>query len=102
MVMKNVLLVLLVLSTALSQAQNSCAGFPKAEKAYTAGKLKAADKLIDKCLSDDKSNPSAYLLKSKIQYAKMRLNMPKKQLKLFLKVQVEMPLSMLTLIFSIS
>lgn len=69
MVMKNVLLVLLVLSTALSQAQNSCAGFPKAEKAYNAGKLKAADKLIDKCLSDDKSNPSAYLLKSKIQYA---------------------------------
>ncbi|MFM6983546.1 MAG: CAP domain-containing protein [Chitinophagaceae bacterium] len=67
--MKKVVLLLLVLIPVLSQAQNPCPSYPKAEKAFQANKLKSADKLIDKCLADNKSNPSAYLLKAKIQFA---------------------------------
>ena len=65
--MNKVLLVFLLLTASLSNAQNKC--FTKAETAYNAGKLKSADKLIDKCLVSDKSNPNLCLLKAKIQYS---------------------------------
>ncbi len=66
--MKKVVLLLLVLNAVLLHAQNVCPGYPKAEKAFLAGKLKAADKLIEKCLSNN-TNAVAFLLKAKIQYA---------------------------------
>src|SRR5574343_269968 len=66
--MKKVVCLLLVLNAALMHAQNACPAYPKAEKAFLAGKLKAADKLIDKCLTDN-TNAVAFLLKAKIQFA---------------------------------
>lgn len=66
--MKHLVLLLLFCMGTVCIAQDKT--YEKAKKSYEAGNLKAANKLIDKCLEDKstKDNPNVLLLKSKIMF----------------------------------
>lgn len=66
--MKQLVLLLLFCMGTVCVAQDKT--YEKAKKSYETGNLKAANKLIDKCLEDNstKDNPNVLLLKSKIMY----------------------------------